>query len=313
MKVYGGFALILAVLAAAVVFLTQSGSDVSYREVKVERGDIKQVILTTGTVAPENKVEIKPPVSGRVEEVLVKEGQKVKKGQVLAWMSSTERAALLDAARAEGPEEVKRWEEDYKATPVIAPIDGTIILRAVESGQSFANSDPVFTMSDRLTVKAQVDETDIGAVRVGQDAVIVLDAYADKEIPANVDHIAFDAKVNSNVTTYMVDVLPKISPDYMRSGMTANVTFLVAVKQGVMLLPTAALQIGGNQMHVRVWDPEDKGETIDKIVSTGISNGKSIEILDGLAEGEVVLIPESRKQEKNKGTNPLNPFGGRRR
>ena len=85
-------------------------------------------------------------------------------------------------------------------------------------------------ISDRLTVKAQVDETDIAAVKVGQRANINLDAYSQDSFPAIVDKIAYDAQTVNNVTTYTVDVLPEQAPDYMRSGMTASVTFIVDEK-----------------------------------------------------------------------------------
>src|SRR3954471_4307740 len=73
---------------------------VKTREVEVQRGRIEVTVTATGIVQPENRVEIKPPISGRVESVLANEGDRVPKGKILAWMSSTERAALLDAARA---------------------------------------------------------------------------------------------------------------------------------------------------------------------------------------------------------------------
>src|SRR3989339_1669357 len=84
-----------------------------YETVKIERGSINSVISATGIVEPHNRLEIKPSVAGRIESVLVEEGEKVKKGQILAWMSSTERATLLDAARAPGEEEKKKREEDF--------------------------------------------------------------------------------------------------------------------------------------------------------------------------------------------------------
>src|SRR6185295_1884406 len=111
--------------------------------------------------------------------------------------------------------------------PVLAPIDGTIILRNVQQGQTFAGTDALFVMSDRLTVKAQVDETDIAQVALKQAAKITLDAYPQKEFPASVDKIAYDATTVNNVTTYIVDVLPENTPDFLRSGMTANVNFLI--------------------------------------------------------------------------------------
>src|SRR3989339_238898 len=70
--------------------------------VKVTIGAISASIPSTGTVMPRNRVEIKPPVAGRIEDVLVNEGTHVRKGQIIAWISSNERAALLDAARTKG-------------------------------------------------------------------------------------------------------------------------------------------------------------------------------------------------------------------
>src|SRR5262245_33207288 len=70
------------------------------RTVAVRRGPIEKAVEATGEVAPLNRVEIKPPISGRIEKLLVDEGDHVKQGQILAWMSSSDRAAIVDAARA---------------------------------------------------------------------------------------------------------------------------------------------------------------------------------------------------------------------
>lgn len=293
-------------------FHSTSTLEIDYREVPVTRGNLSITILATGTVEPENRLEIKPPVAGRVDEVLVKEGQDVKKGQVLAWMSSTERAALIDAARARGEAEVKRWEENYKPTPILAPINGTLILRNVESGQTFTNTDPVFVMSDRLTVTAQVDETDIAQVHLKQDAVVVLDAYSGNSFPARVNKIAFDAKTVNNVTTYDVDVLPVNTPAFMRSGMTANVTFLVSSRENVILVPNDALHVKDNQYAVLVKAAE--GEKPRELsVQVGLTDGKHTEITSGIDDGQVLLVAGIRANKSTpKSTNPFSPMGARR-
>ncbi|MEK7223385.1 MAG: biotin/lipoyl-binding protein, partial [Pseudomonadota bacterium] len=82
-------------IAAAVYWNASRDAQPSYREVTATRGDLEVTILSTGVVQPRNRLEIKPPVAGRADEVLVAEGEAVKKGQILAWMSSTERAALI--------------------------------------------------------------------------------------------------------------------------------------------------------------------------------------------------------------------------
>ncbi|MCM2323948.1 MAG: efflux RND transporter periplasmic adaptor subunit [Oligoflexia bacterium] len=313
-KVLGFAALAVAVGTVSVLAYRRQGKlEIAYREEVVRRGALEITLQGTGTVQPENRVEIKPPVAGRIEQVLVREGEVVKRGQVLAWMSSTERAALLDAARSQGPEELKKWEDSYRPTPILAPIRGTVISRNVESGQTFTNADPVFVMSDRLTVKAQVDETDIAQIRVKQNARIVLDAYSGEVIPGRVDRIAFEAKTVNNVTTYVVDVLPERTPEFMRSGMTANVTFLVASHVDALLVPNEALRVMDNRYSVLVRFA-GKRETVEKPVEIGLTDGKSTEVMQGLSEGEKVLIAEiqSGKGDRSKSANPLTPFAPRR-
>jgi macrolide-specific efflux system membrane fusion protein len=280
----------------------------AYREVSVARGDIEQSIVSTAVVQPRNRLEIKPPIPGRIEDVLVVEGQVVAQGQALAWMSSTERAALIDAARARGPEEVKRWEEMYRATPILAPIRGTVIARNREPGQTFTSADAVFVMSDLLTVKAQVDETDIALVKLRQKAFITLDAYPDRGFDGVVEQIAYDAKTVSNVTTYEVDVLPLKTPDFMRSGMTANVRFLVASKHDALLLPNAAIRVRDGRTYALV--PVGDGTQVEREVRVGLTDGRNSEIAEGLAEGDKALIPQLRKEGttmEKRTSSPLTP------
>jgi membrane fusion protein, macrolide-specific efflux system len=308
----GGIA--VAVILAVVVFRKDKSLDIAYREVNLGRGDLEVTILSTGVVQPENRLEIKPPISGRIDDVLVKEGQVVRKGTILAWMSSTERAALMDAARSKGADELSRWQELYRATPIMAPINGTIILRNVEPGQTFTNQDPVFVMSDRLTIKAQVDETDIAQIKLKQKATVVLDAYPGQTIPARVDQIAFDAKTVNNVTTYVVDVLPESPSHLMRSGMTANVSFSVALKNDVLLIPNEAVKAEDGTFFVMI-PSKDRKNPARKIVEVGITDGKLTEVLSGLVEGDVVLAADFKLAGKNASTqtNPFSPIGRVRR
>ena len=275
---------------------------VTYRDLNVKRGDLDVSILSTGTVQPENRLEIKAPIAGRIERVLTDEGRKVKKGQVLAWMSSTERAAMLDAAAAKGPAETKRWEEMYQPTPILAPLNGMIILRGIEAGQTITNTDAVLVMSDRLTVKAQVDETDLAKIKLKQTAMIVLDAYANEKILATVDQIAYEAKTVNNVTTYLVDVLPRVAPEFMRSGMTANVSFQTESRKDVFILSTEAIRSGDTKPTVLVKGPD--GLPVEREITLGLTDGKRTEITDGLTEADVVMVA----LPKAKGAAGVNPF-----
>lgn len=310
--------IILAILIAAGsgTYFYQSRKNppqAQYRSVSAEPGPIRITVLSTGVVQPENRVDIKPPIAGRAERVLVQEGDKVRKGQPLVWMSSSERATLLDAARARGPEELAKWEDLYRPTPILAPISGTIILRSIEAGQTFATTDAILAMSDRLTIEAQVDETDIASIRNQQPATITLDVYPNQPIPGKVEHIAYEAKTVNNVTTYSVTVVPDQVPEHMRSGMTANVTFEVAAKQDALLIPSEALKSKGDAFYVLVPAPTTDAPPVERLVKTGLSDGKQTEIVEGLQAGETALVANPTAQDgSSKSGNPFMPQMPRR-
>lgn len=288
----------------------------SYRRIQVERGDVSRTVLATGVVEPQNRLEIKPPIAGRVEQVLAEEGKLLERGEVLAWMSSTERAALLDAARAQGPEALARWEGLYKPIPVVAPLSGTLIARKVEPGQTVAAQDVMLVMSDMLIVKAQVDETDIAQINLEQPARVSLDAFASETIQGKVTHVAFEAETVNNVTIYRVDVLPSEIPAFMRSGMTADVTFVVAEKRGVPRLPAEALVTEDGKSFVLRGSAEGKPPRRHE-VELGLSDGAFSEVIKGLSEGDEVLVPEiiALPESKKEVSNPFmpgRPGGGRR-
>lgn len=284
-------------------------------EVGAVYGAIQVFISTTGIVEPQNRLEIVPPISGRIDKILVSEGEEVKTGQILAWMSSSERAALLDAARPKGEKTLKYWQEAYKPAPLIAPIDGEIIVRAVEPGQTVTATTPILVIADRLIVKAQVDETDIGKVRIGEDADVSLDAYPDVEVTGKVDHIAYESKIVNNVTVYEVDILPETVPEVFRSGMSANVDIVSAGKEQVLLVPVEAVKRDQEGSFVILI--QGKGMTPSKRkVETGICDNKNIEIISGLKEGDQVLLKTKKyvlPQSKKTGSNPFMPFGRKKK
>ena len=286
-----------------------------YRVVALERGTVETTVLATGVVYPENRLELKPPIAGRVESILVEEGQQVHQGQVLAWLSSSERAALLDAARAKGPEELRRWEGLFKPTPLLAPLNGLIIVKSVVPGQVVAATDVVLVMSDHLIVNIQVDETDIGQVKLGQPVEITLDAYPGVPIEGTVKRVAFESKIVNNVVIYEVWVLPKSVPDFMRSGMTANVIFRVNRVEDVVVLPAEALRKEKGMNTVLLPNPADPKAPLAKTVEVGLSDGKHVELRSGLGEGDQVLIPVLPRlgQAESRGASPFSPLGGRRR
>ncbi|MDD2708736.1 MAG: efflux RND transporter periplasmic adaptor subunit [Verrucomicrobiae bacterium] len=275
---------VLAVLFLACLARMGLSPASKWETADVRRGDVKMTVRATATIKPEHRLEIKPPLAGRAESVEVDMGAKVRQGQILAWMSSSERAALLDAARARGEKEYNAWKDIYRAAPLVAPLDGTIISKSLVPGQVVQSTETVFVMSDRLIAQVDVDETDLGKVRVEQAVEVSLDGFPGVRLKGRVNKVAYDSVTVNNVTTYKVDVLLETIPDFLRSGMTANVVFFVAERIDVLLIPASSVQADGSVLAVG-----KGGKPQSRSVQTGITDGRWIEVVSGLSEGEQVV------------------------
>lgn len=269
--------------------------------VKVARGRFVIKVQAIGAVEPENRVLVTPSVNGRAEEVLFREGDIGKKGQILAWISSSERTALLDSLKIKdsSPEERKLVEEAYNLTPVVSPIDGMIIKRAVEPGQSVSAAREIAILSDRLIIKTYVDETDIGSVKEGQKAEFYLDAFPKNRHYGNVLSIARESMQKEGVTVYEVKILPARSIPVLRSGMTADVRVTTDAKPKALYLPKKAITYKDGESFVTFKEEKDKKVTKKK-VETGATNEKTIEILSGLAENDTVYYSTGIAKESTK-------------
>lgn len=301
-----GLALI-SVLVMTKMKSKDTGNEIA-RAISPTRGAIRVFISTTGTVLPKNRLAVKPPVNGRIESILVQEGEKVKQGQTLAWMSSTDRAALLDAAEGQGEETLKYWKDVYKPIALLSPIDGEVIVATTQPGQTVTTTDAVVVLSDHLIVRAQVDETDIGKITNNMKAVITLDAYPETKIKAKVEHIYYESQTVNNVTIYPVDLVPEEVPSFFRSGMNASVDFMVQDKKDILTVPLEAVYKNGKN-YVLVKPPNGK-EPVKTPVELGITDDKNIEVISGINENDRILM-KSKKYSLPKasaaGNNPFMP------
>jgi len=253
-------------------------------------GQFKIMVQATGNIQPLDAVQILPPVAGRIDKILVEEGATVKRGQTLAWMSSADRAVLLDNARAKGEEEVKYWEDTYKPTPIIAPADGMIISRNVVEGQTVSAGTNLYDLSNRLIVRAAVDETDLGKIHGDQRAEVTVDAYPDKMFSARVRLISHQSTKVNNVVTYFVELNPEDVPGTLRAGMTANVNFIVMEKSRVLMLPSWAVK-GAEKTRISATVVSKKDKKSQKReIFLGASDGTQVEVLKGINEGDAVMV-----------------------
>jgi len=286
-----------------------------YSSAEAVMTDLSEYVEITGYVAPLNRVEVLPASGGRIEKILVEEGDKIKSGQLMALMSSTDRVAILDAARAMGDEQYKYWQDAYKPIKVVSPLDGTIILKNIVEGQTVGASTVLFAVSDKLILEATVDESDIGKVKTGQAAFITLDAYPDKPVSGKVFQILDEGTTSNNVITYKVKIRPDTVPAFFKSQMTANIKLRISAGRKVLLVPAAAVVIGPSGS-TAVMTSIAGPKPVYKDVVTGANEGRNVEIVSGLEDGDAVYYSEKTyvpQKEDASSSNPLIPKMNRRR
>ncbi len=306
--------ILIAVIALAIIggggyyWKTRTGTkEVRYSAFEVVSKPISEFVETTGAVAPLNRVEINPPSAGRIEEILVQEGDTVKTGEVLALMSSQDRVAILDAARATSDEQYAHWKDTYKPIKVLSPLDGTIILKNVVEGQTVGQSTVLFALSDKLILAANVDESDVGKIKEGQPASIVLDSYPNKPVSGKVFQILDEGTNQSNVITYAVKIRPDNVPSFFKSQMTANIKVEVSRKRDALLIPTAAVTIDPSGRTAVITEVTD-GKPVYRKIETGLDQGDLVEVTKGLEEGDTVLYTgKTYRPQQAEGSNPLMP------
>jgi len=213
---------------------------------------------------------------------------------------------------------LKNAETNLGYTRIVSPVDGTVVSRNVDVGQTVAASfqtPTLFTIAQDLTkmqIDTNVDEADIGKVMVGQDVEFTVDAYPDMTFMGKVGQVRI-APINvQNVVTYDV-VITVDNPDLrLRPGMTANVSVIVAEKKEILKVPNAALRFKPSERGKAV--PQQKGAGVWIIekgnpkripVVAGIGDGAYTELVKGnIREGQEVIVESLAKP---KGSTPTGP------
>lgn len=299
--------------------------------VGVERGDIVALVSATGTIKPVTMVDVSSKITGLIKEVKVNENQQVKADQVLILLDdkhvkaqvSQNQAKLLnskanyqrslelngigaisnqqlDAAQMEYSVAQAAYDDAISQlddTVIKAPIDGVIIGKPIPAGQTVAPgiSTPMVLMSvadfSKMQIEAQVDESDIGKVMVGQKVVFSVDAYMGRIFTGRVSVISQRANVQQNVVYYTVTIDVDAPENLLKPTMTARVSITIGESKNVMLIPLVGIKENKGIKYVQMM-VKDKVEK--RTVTTGLSGDEKVEILSGLLDGEEILIPQGK-------------------
>lgn len=204
-------------------------------------------------------------------------------------------------------EEVQRAQTNLGYATITSPIDGVVLSKSVEEGQTVAASfstPELFTIAQDLTnmqVVADVDEADIGDVKEGERVTFTVDAYPDDTFEGEVKQVRQEATTTNNVVTYEVVISAPNADLKLKPGLTANVTIYTAERKGVLSVPSKALRFIPQKEAVgkmkivdvanaknKVWTIEGNSIVAHK-VNIGMTDGTNTQIVGGIAEGTKVV------------------------
>ena len=312
---------------------------------QVERMNLTSKVSATGTIRPVDSVEVSPKITARISQVLVKENDQVTAGQTVATLDGKDYQAKYDQAQykvtntrldyerykmlydqgAGTKQTLANAEYEYKTalsnlsaaesdlaeTTITAPMSGVVVGEPKPAGTMAVqgNSNPTVIMriadTSKKQIMAKIDETDIGNIKVGQDATFTVDTYTNQTFTAHVSKISqtdtsntwdtngtstssSSSSSSASVIYYYVTLDVDDPDDVLRLGMTARVEINTAEKEDALVVPIAALKTNDNGSYVlRV---NTSGQTEQVPVTTGIYSDEYVEILSGLSEGDSVSV-----------------------
>jgi HlyD family secretion protein len=205
---------------------------------------------------------------------------------------------------------LERARQNLRYTDIYAPIDGVIVERNVDVGQTVAanfSAPQLFLIAKDLSdmqILASVDESDISAIRTGQPVEFTVQAYPNQTFAGTVQKVRLQSKTQDNVVNYTAVVGVKNTTGKLLPGMTATVQFLTGVAENVLVVPNAALRIRPTPAMLAqartddqragsaiLWTLDDKGMLEPVRVRTGLSDGRNTAVEGAkLAEGTKVVI-----------------------
>ena len=396
--IFSGIGLAVIIVVALVAMKTRGNNNqtpkLPVKVGKAEVADIQVKVTEVGNVAAEVKVDVKSAVSGKVVSIFRRDGDLVKRGDVLARVepdlnqaqSLADTKNALTAARIRFEQAKKNYESDhslflqgllatkqnrdseseylaakqeyeksqekyniveksgipinqspenFQGSNVVAPMDGTVLTKNVEIGESitsgvssFNAGTVLFSIADvtKMIVRAGVNEVDIGKVHVGMPVKVTLDAYPKVSFAGRIDRIAPAVRIDDKVRVFDVEVRLDAQGRELRSGMTANIEMIGERKEKVLTVPVESVfqrdegeivyvkkKLDAKAMAEANKKPKDEGK-IDKdawkkffekrVVVTGLSDNAHVEILKGLKAGEEIALedptlPNDKKKDND--------------
>ena len=270
----------------------------------VERGDLKKTVSTSGYLQAADEKALIFSLNGEIEEVLISEGKRVTEGEELVRLEKSQQEYnylkaknTYELIKTSGSEsEINEQELNFQIakknledTTLEAPFSGLIADVSVKPGDYVNSGNEVAYIIDDSSyeIEVAVNEIDSLEIKVGQEAIIILDAFPGREFSGRVKEIHnYTQNVNGVVTLPVTVQLDKADKQF-KPGFSALVEIIIGRAEGKLLVPISAmLDRKGQQMVVKVVDDKP----VFTPVKAGFSDGVYTAIEEGLVEGEEIVI-----------------------
>jgi HlyD family secretion protein len=289
-----------AQLQASEASMKATAADLERAKVDAEGPDVpllKRAYERAQGMAREGVVSVAAQEDAQKNYELALNKQKVARAQLIVLNSKvTQAQAQVQQDRAN----LKQLQEQLSYTTITSPIDGIVLSRDVEVGDAVSSilvlgssATLIMTLGDtsEVYVKGKVDESDIGKVYLGQPARIKVESFKDKTFNGKVTKISPMGVEKDNVTTFEVRVSINNPGGELKANMTANAEVILEEHKNVLQIPEGAIIYDKDKKaSVEVPDPKGKEGKRKVAVNIGISNGAKTELLNGLKEGDQVVL-----------------------
>lgn len=225
---------------------------------------------------------------------------------------------------------LQREQRNLSYTTIVSPVDGAIIKRVVNIGQTVnagMNTPSLFVVATDLSMMkiwAAVNEADIGAIKAGQEVIFTVDAFPNQKFTGTVDKVRLNATMSSNVVTYIVEIIAPNPDKILLPFLTANTQFIVKEYKDALVIPNTALRWDADEMYISpdarevdsgsqyVWIPD--GNFVKPIPVKVMENNGSSSVIesDQLKKGDKLVIGIAEKPdaaaESAEASESVNPF-----
>ena len=290
--------------------------------IEVELGNLKKTVPASGFLQPVNfanlNLQISGTAGGTVEAILVHTGEFVEKGQELVHLKDKEdnfnylkAKNEYELAKINGSPSLTQEEkrlamdlalEKLEAQTIRAPFSGKIIKIYVEEGDNIEKTDDIIYLIDETDyeIEVSVSEVDCMEVEVGQEAEVELDILDDKVFTGKVAEVADYAIAESNVVTVPVTIRMDEVSKFFKPGFSASAEIIVSSAENVLRIPiTSVSTTGRGSMVLKV----EGNKAVPTPVKTGISDSYYLEVIEGLQEGDKIIVNNYQMNTDNSDNN----------